>query len=944
MANSRLQIEVEVDSSGALKGFRMVEDAIKKTSASAEKIGDTRFDKFADGVGRFVQQPLESAGNAVTGMLRTMGPLGAGLGAAAGAIGALGATGISAARDLGRLGDEIEDTAIRMGLTTREVGEFRFAMKYAGGDMASLEGMMRKLSQGLSESGSEGKKAKEALAELGINARTSGGELRPMGEVILELGAALRRIEDPMTRNALAIQALGRSALEVLPDLMELEEGIARAKALGLAPTDAEIKQWKVYHQQIAEADALWEKLKRQLKEPLAGAVVITLKYLTQPTPTRNIYQGSGYGELDPAMIAQNAAARRLVNPSATALFGADFQRISGTNTRNQAEIDRLRARFGVSKSGIEEAYRQAAKDAAEARDKLFAGDISQRDTYLSKTAEANRLKSQLDAMAKAEAARAKIKRPSLDDFSAATSEVARRSATAQASKMAEEAIAAIERDGRISDAIRDEFLKGIDAAAYMPRATAGPPGASIEQRRAAIQAAASAQERILELTAGPGGEVRAVQEIAALRAGLAERERSLAVEKANSIADEFERNRALYDAQFDYEQELFAVQQDRVQRILELRKRGEEEYVATTKRAFEALISGGRSGLESFLKSQVTGIGSTIVGNIARMTYSPGRFSLPGVGTADNPTVLGKILQGTPFGTRPEELAAGKQVTAATLQMRAATTFAAAVTGFAAGAALPGGAGLPMASMPFGGVLGTLLGPGGTSGFAGPLGSMGGGGRIPTGFGAFSSGFGSVLGGGNIFKAITGGDYSIQLGPGNTTTASALGLTSTAGRVGVAAGTAAAVGSGVLATYQGFKRGNIAAGIGGALGTAAALDPEPISKGILASAAFVATLIGMADPKGKRAEAIDRMLEGARYESPESMTYQMDTSGRGFDYDFRGGARVVNITNNISAIDSRSFAETVRANGSAIAETLDDQLMTHGPLQQRVRATALPV
>jgi hypothetical protein len=74
----------------------------------------------------------------------------------------------------------------------------------------------------------------------------------------------------------------------------------------------------------------------------------------------------------------------------------------------------------------------------------------------------------------------------------------------------------------------------------------------------------------------------------------------------------------------------------------------------------FGSFISGlaaaGREGhAGTYTKNYMLGQSDKIISNFASSMYKPGMFEIPGQGTSDNPTMLGKMLQGTMFGTDPK-------------------------------------------------------------------------------------------------------------------------------------------------------------------------------------------------------------------------------------------------------------------------------------------------
>ena len=228
---------------------------------------------------QFVRDPMNGAKDAAGGLLAKIGPMGAALGATTGVIVGFAVAGWEAAKSLGEYGTQIENTAIRMGLTTKEVGQFSFAAKAAGTDISAFESTMRKLSQGLADGGSEGKRTREALRDLGIEARNADGSMKPMSGVFLQLSERLSAITDPAKRDAEAIRLFGRAGVEVLPAIMALSEHVKRAKELGLGASEEEVARWKKYHETITEADAVWDRLVRKIKEPIAATIIFTYRW-----------------------------------------------------------------------------------------------------------------------------------------------------------------------------------------------------------------------------------------------------------------------------------------------------------------------------------------------------------------------------------------------------------------------------------------------------------------------------------------------------------------------------------------------------------------------------------------------------------------------------------------------------------------------------------------
>jgi len=114
----------------------------------------------------------------------------------------------------------------RMGVTIQQVAQLRFAAKYAGSDIGTLEGVMRKLPR----------RSRAAARTCRRWASTTATWRRalcvPTADVLVSLSEKLAALPAGFERNAAAVKVLGRAGLEVLPDLLQLPEGLkARAGA-----------------------------------------------------------------------------------------------------------------------------------------------------------------------------------------------------------------------------------------------------------------------------------------------------------------------------------------------------------------------------------------------------------------------------------------------------------------------------------------------------------------------------------------------------------------------------------------------------------------------------------------------------------------------------------------------------------------------------------------
>ncbi len=666
--------------------IRKLADAIGGINQKADKVNQhPGFDKFAASVKQGISNPLGAIGGAVESALQTLGPFGVGVAAVAGTFAVLARQGFEWERQLGNLGDRIGDISVRTGLTTKEVGEFDLAMKFAGGTIESLEGIMRKLSQGLADGGEEGRKSAEGLRDLGIRARDVNGQLRPTSDIIVQLSQKLAALPNAFERNAAAIKILGRGALDVLPDLLELSEKLARAKELNLAPSAEDIKRWNAYKQQVEEVDAAWEALKRRMKEPIVGFVSFIIKKSAElgvggglpsateleqnsaridiPTfkpPTEEQVQelSKQFGEfLNDALSADpvsQAAARGLAQFMSKGLTAAQEQaeRLKGKLQQARSEAQQLADSGAALPEAVAKARSEVeATEAAYRRQsdivKELSKDEERRIALLQKARDLAREQSAFLVIGGSQGA--VISQAQIDKANEQTEALKRLQSLPRS-------ITPRERAERAEDAVKplpagiqnqnssQEFFVSPESQRRGNAVIGSESQASPEQLAARFKGATDAEkvlsdrqiqslrdqydaaQRIVELRTGPGGEVDAAIRTAAIRQEGLRRERDLTGD-LNEFRKQTQRNA------LEFEQKIAEIQRQRLDNL-----RNEAGQF------FDALLQGPK-GVQQFAREFLLGEARKIFQNVVVESLK---------GVSGNIGLPGKIFQGTILGKDP--------------------------------------------------------------------------------------------------------------------------------------------------------------------------------------------------------------------------------------------------------------------------------------------------
>lgn len=118
----------------------------------------------------------------------------------------------------------LDDMSERTGIAVEELSKMSDVAKIGGHDINLVEAAANRLVKGLSSVDDETKGVGKALQALGIEARDSRGNIRPLGELLPEIGAKLDKYKDSTSKAALVQDAFGKGGTKVIPFLKDYVE------------------------------------------------------------------------------------------------------------------------------------------------------------------------------------------------------------------------------------------------------------------------------------------------------------------------------------------------------------------------------------------------------------------------------------------------------------------------------------------------------------------------------------------------------------------------------------------------------------------------------------------------------------------------------------------------------------------------------------------------
>lgn len=263
------------------------------------------------------------------------------------------------ARELGqiiaasvRFGSEINDAAVRLGVSTQKLQEFRFAAVQAGAGVGELEAGLARLSRAMSEARDGNQNAVDAFREinrlLGRDVLANGAGVE---KVFRDLALALERVSDPAEKVRISFELLGRNP-KLLQLLNEGAEGFDRltqaARETNAILSDQQIKI-------LDDAGDAWDALALRIKVAMAGVVADVAQSVSEtqqelaklldlkPSAVGNP-AGTFRGLVDSGVIDLQRPVSQAVDQATSTAGGTPSETASEREARQKREAERGKA------------------------------------------------------------------------------------------------------------------------------------------------------------------------------------------------------------------------------------------------------------------------------------------------------------------------------------------------------------------------------------------------------------------------------------------------------------------------------------------------------------------------------------------------------------------------------------------------------------------------
>lgn len=173
------------------------------------------------------------------------------------AASAFGMMGLKAAK----AADDLADLSMVTNIGVEDLQAYAYVGDILGTDLETITGAQTKLTRSIAEAHAGNKDAIQSFQELGVSIYDTEGNLRTADDIFWDVLDALGKIEDPVLRDALAMQLMGKSAQDLNPLIKagseEIQKYMDKAKELGLVMSEEQVTA-------LAELNDAWSTLKFQ--------------------------------------------------------------------------------------------------------------------------------------------------------------------------------------------------------------------------------------------------------------------------------------------------------------------------------------------------------------------------------------------------------------------------------------------------------------------------------------------------------------------------------------------------------------------------------------------------------------------------------------------------------------------------------------------------------
>lgn len=187
-----------------------------------------------------------------------------------------------AVKNAAAYGDEISTLSKTTGMSTDAIQEWKYAADLVDVSFETIEGSLTKLTKNMDAARDGSQKPAQAFETLGVSVTDANGNLRDSNEVLDDVLAALREIENPTERDAIAMDILGKSAKDLNPLIETSAEELAaikkEARDVGAVMDKSTLNTLTKVQDGFDRLGGTWDAIKKNLGAKVGIAILPDLQ------------------------------------------------------------------------------------------------------------------------------------------------------------------------------------------------------------------------------------------------------------------------------------------------------------------------------------------------------------------------------------------------------------------------------------------------------------------------------------------------------------------------------------------------------------------------------------------------------------------------------------------------------------------------------------------
>jgi hypothetical protein len=365
----------------ALKKIPGITDAQTKKAVSDLDKNFKKMEGSAERTSKNVSQKMKKVG-------KSFAMMSAGLIATAGATVAFG-------QKVADLTNELVDASTKTGIAVDTLAGLRLAAEGSGLGFANLEGGLIKFQTSMLDASKGSKDLSDTFSRLGVDVKTSSGELRSADDVFNDSIKSLGAMENATERNALAMKLFGRSSGPALIQsgaLDNLESMTQLATEFGVSINEDAIGSMGNFQREMANFGLVSDGVMQRLIESVAGKNGLNngIEGATQIM----IYLGSITGDVV-GLMGQSFENMFAIVEASILLMNGDFERagvlMQDVMNENETAVMNVAGMFGRASAEVDKFNELNAKSKASATMQKTAEQTERTQHSMQKVAQATK-------------------------------------------------------------------------------------------------------------------------------------------------------------------------------------------------------------------------------------------------------------------------------------------------------------------------------------------------------------------------------------------------------------------------------------------------------------------------------------------------------------------------------------------------------------------------